>query len=370
MLHTDIPTRREIETLAAATDPWSVSIYTPTEADVADPDAHRIRFGNQVREALERVTDPAAKSELRQEFDDLIDDEDFWRFQSRSLVVLATPTRLRTYRVPNRLEAAVSVNDRFLLTSLLRAITFPQTAFVLALSEGAVRLVEITGDAPAEEVRVSGLPSSASDYARKASLSGRAPKGRIQGTEGRKLRVRQFARAVDQQLRDVLSGRDVPLILAATEPIDSLFRAENSYHALLAESIPGNPEHTSDDELSARSREVLDRHYADELATLATLFEDRRSQGRGLVDLSDIARAATFGMVDTLLVDIDSSVPGTLAPQDGAVTFDSPATAVEGADVLDEIARRVILTGGRVLAVRSDDVPDKGKAAAILRYAP
>jgi hypothetical protein len=37
--------------------------------------------------------------------------------------------------------------------------------------------------------------------------------------------------------------------------------------------------------------------------------------------------------------------------------------------VVDEIARRVLLAGGRVLAVRAPDVPGEGPVAAILRYA-
>jgi len=38
--------------------------------------------------------------------------------------------------------------------------------------------------------------------------------------------------------------------------------------------------------------------------------------------------------------------------------------------VVDEIARRVWLNGGRVLAVRSADIPGNGSVAAILRFAP
>jgi len=35
---------------------------------------------------------------------------------------------------------------------------------------------------------------------------------------------------------------------------------------------------------------------------------------------------------------------------------------------VDEIARRVLLARGRVLAVRRDDIPGNGSVAAILRY--
>jgi hypothetical protein len=36
--------------------------------------------------------------------------------------------------------------------------------------------------------------------------------------------------------------------------------------------------------------------------------------------------------------------------------------------VVDEIARRAWLAGGRVLALRRDDIPEHGSVAAILRY--
>ncbi|MGN2638081.1 baeRF11 domain-containing protein [Nocardia takedensis] len=368
MLHTDIPTHREIQALAAVTDDWCVTIYTPTESDTADPDRNRIAFADQVRRALENVTDAGAREAMQEEFDTYVDDADFWRYQARTLVTLATPARIRTFRVPNQLRASETVGDRFDLTRLLRTVTFPQSAFVLALAEGSVRVVEVSADQPAETLRVPGLPTSASDHAGKASLGDRAPKGRVQGHEGRKMRVRQYARAVDSELRDVLAGRHVPLILAAAEPTDALFRSVNSYDNLLPESIPGNPEKTSDQELADRSREILDRHYAEELADLVDLLGQRGSEGRAATDLSDLARAASAGAVDTLLVDMDASVPGSISP-DGAVDFGGAANG--GAPgVLDEVSRRVLLTGGRVLAVRAEDLPDGVQAAGILRYAP
>jgi hypothetical protein len=89
---------------------------------------------------------------------------------------------------------------------------------------------------------------------------------------------------------------------------------------------------------------------------------------RFLGDVADVARAATFGAVDTLLVDIDAAVPGTVDERTGAVTFAGGATG-DVHDVSDEITRRAWLTDARVLAVRNDDIPGHGPVAAILRYA-
>jgi hypothetical protein len=69
-----------------------------------------------------------------------------------------------------------------------------------------------------------------------------------------------------------------------------------------------------------------------------------------------------------MLVDIDEVIPGTVDETTGAVTYATAADAV-GYGVVDEIATRVIRSGGRILAVRKADIPGGKSLAAILRYA-
>jgi Bacterial archaeo-eukaryotic release factor family 11 len=240
-------------------------------------------------------------------------------------------------------------------------------AFVLALAQGSVRLIEVSADVEPTEVALPDMPQDAASAAGRSSIADRAPVRRIQGDEGRKLRLRQYARKVDQALRPFLRGLDVPLILAAAEPLDSIYRSVNSYPRLAPTGIGGNPERTPDAELAAGARDVLDELYARELQATHELFERRRSEGRGLVDIGDVARAATFGAVDTLLIDIDEVVPGSVDEDTGAVTLADAPTAA-GYGVVDEIARRSWLAGATVLAVRREDVPDGASVAAILRY--
>jgi hypothetical protein len=70
-----------------------------------------------------------------------------------------------------------------------------------------------------------------------------------------------------------------------------------------------------------------------------------------------------------VLVDIDEVVPGYVDEDTGAITLDEGGDAANYG-VVDEIARRVWLNGGTVLAVRRADIPGNGSVAAILRYAP
>ena len=77
-------------------------------------------------------------------------------------------------------------------------------------------------------------------------------------------------------------------------------------------------------------------------ADLRQLWELRTGQGRSLTDVADITRAATFGAVDTVLVNIDAVVPGTVAEDTGAVRFAPESVTTYGTyGVVDRIARGV-----------------------------
>ena len=66
-------------------------------------------------------------------------------------------------------------------------------------------------------------------------------------------------------------------------------------------------------------------------------------------------------------MDIDAFVPGTVDEADGRITTGT-GTPAATYGVVDEIARRALLSGARVLGVRSADVPGGGPLAATLRY--
>jgi hypothetical protein len=370
-LHTDIPTRAQVGRLLDHRRPSSVSIYVPTDP-VSNGEAERIELGNLASEAERQLVEAGAAkadvAEIREELDALVHDDEFWRYQARSLAIFATPEAVTTFRLPNRLVAMVEVSDRFHVKPLLRSITFPEVALVLALAQGSVRLIEVAPNVEPAPVRVPDLPSDVASSVGKASIQDRGPSGRLQGAEGQKVRMRQFARRVDHALRPLLNGLGVPLILAATEPLDSIYRSVSTYPHLVEAGVAGSPETSGDAELADRARSVLDELNADALRRVQELYRVRESESRAAADLAVVARAATMGAVDTALVDIDETIPGSLDEQTGEIALDKADDAVNYG-VVDEIARRVWRTGGTVLAVRRDDVPGGGPAAAILRYA-
>lgn len=371
MLYVDIPTHPEIRALIETRADACVSIYLPTTPETQNVTLSRISFGNLTRTALEQLDaadfDKRRRAALEEKLFALDEDDDFWRLQANSLAVLATPDSLRTFRLATEVTKTVEVSDRFHLKPLMRAMAFPQHAFVLALSENDVRLVEVFADHPATAVSVPDLPDSAADATGRASVNNPGIGSGHGNAQGQKSLLLKYLRKVDAALRPVLAGRETPLIIAATEPLGPIFRTVNSYPGLLAAGISASPDSMSESALASAARSVLDGYYAARIEAVTALFHERIGSHRAITNLQAVARAATFGAVDLLLVDIDEVIPGTVDETDGTVALATkPSAASYG--VLDEITGRVILAGGKVLAVRQADVPDGAAVAAILRY--
>jgi hypothetical protein len=371
MLHIDLPTRNEIERLAAYRGSPAVTLYLPTTPLTQDAQADRIGLKNLLKSAVAEIEETgAAKRDVRaieEAIEAIIGDDEFWTEQANSLAIFATPDSVLTFRLPSRLAPSVEVSDRFHLKPLLRSVTFPHHAYLVLISMGAVRLVEVSADLPPHEIKVPGLPRDAAHALGRRSHITRKGDMASGLAQSENALLTYYARAVDQALRPVLSGHDRPLILVAAEPLASIYRSVCSYPHIAAEVIPGSADHTPDHELATAARAVLDGIYATEIAEIASLYATRAGQGRATDDVATAARAATFGAIDRLIVDMDVDMPGIVAEDDGAVTFADEADGVNYS-ITDEITRRALQSGARVVAARATDIPGGGALAAILRY--
>jgi hypothetical protein len=391
MLHIDIPTLAEFKALALIKGETCVSLYLPVSPLVENIRANRIAFKDIAREALSQLREAGAdKTKIavfEERFDHIagadhdVQDEDkirklqrakpdeidtFWHYQANGLAVLTTPGMMRMFRLPNRPKPLAEVADRFHLTPLIRAMTSPHDVFVLALAEESVRLIHAFTDFPPERLQIPNLPRNAEEATRRLSIHVRAPRRRLQNLEGEKVLLHQYVRKVEQAIHSVLAGRNAPLVLAAEEPLASIFRSLNTYPHLAEEMIEGNPDLKKDAELEDAAIPTLDHLYSRELKAVIARYDELKPR-RATTDVSYAAHAATAGVIDQLLVDLDAVVPGLVSDIDGSVIY-SASDDAETYSVVDEVARRALCTGARVLGARKEELPDRAPLAAILRY--
>lgn len=372
MLHIDLPSRADILKLAHTRGAPCVTIYVATTPLTEAAQADRIALKNLAKEAI-RQLDAAgtAKRSLRameESIEEIEADDAFWAHQANSLAIFMTDEDVTTFRLPSKLENQVHVSDRFHIKPILRAVTFAHDAYVLAIGMGHVRLIEVSADLPPHEVKVPHLPHDMADALGRRSHRPKSDDMRSAGAGSENAMLTRYARAVDDALRPVLSGHERPLIVAASEPMASLFRKVSSYPHTAAQSIAGSADHTPDHEIAAAARGVLDGIHAAQVGEFAAQFAERAQQGRAVTDVAAAARAATFGAIDALIVDIDDVLPGTVSDEDGSVTL-AEAAGAGSYGVIDEIVSRALKSGARVIAARKADVPGQGPIAAILRYA-
>jgi hypothetical protein len=145
-----------------------------------------------------------------------------------------------------------------------------------------------------------------------------------------------------------------------------MFRSINRYPRLADEGIAGSPNRLTDAQIEDAALPVLDDLYTRELKAVTALYDELKPR-RATTDVSYAAHAATAGAIDQLLVDLNSVIPGLVSDIDGSVVYAASDDA-ETYSVVDEVARRALCTGARVLGARREELPDRAPLVAILRY--
>ncbi len=352
--------------VASGTGPGTGSERQPFSLD---SEAARLALRSAANSAMGELREAGADRQeqhaIAESVQALEQDRDLWATQARSIAVFLAPGFVRSFRLMNELPTHTAVGDRFDIGPLLRATTFGHTGYVLGITEGTVRLVFLGPDASSEEIELESLPADVGENLETTTTGGRFDRVRAQGALGPKVEQRSYASAVQDAVLAVIGDSGLPLVLCAAQDLEPAYREVNTYRGLLEHGIDANPSSLSTQELESRAREVLEQHRDDELAAWRERFGTLRADGRASSQLSEIARAAVSGLVDTLLFDLESTDEGSI-DEWGAVTFaDQPGPTTYG--LLDELAVRVLRGGGTVKAVRRDDLPDESPAAATFR---
>ena len=138
-----------------------------------------IRFKNMLRAAEERLQKVGLRSpdaaSLLSSAETLVNNADFWRHQSDGLALFIDPQgNMSRYSVPINFSELVIVTRRFHLKPLLRLLSGDGRFYVLALSQGDLRLLEGTRHS-VSEVDLADVPTSLAE-----ALSGEVVERQLQ----------------------------------------------------------------------------------------------------------------------------------------------------------------------------------------------
>lgn len=386
--------REKLKELLEEPDGTAVSIYLPTARAGSEAEGDRLRF----RAALERAVELAAAEEdgsgpsaELDELAELIDDREFWRYQSDGLAVFAARGFIRIYRMPTSLPELVVAAPTFHTRPLIDLLQAPDRYWVLGLSREKVRLWEGTaGGASPLDLRT--LPEDMIDalgfeFERDPEFVHRRKAGPSRGERGRgghqptfhghgaeheetEAELRRFFRKVDDGLRAFLADEIGPVVLAAVQEYHPVYRSLSRLDNLAEEGIQASVTEWSANRIHEAAWPIAKEAALDKVDEALELWERAYGQGKGEMDVANVARLAIAGRIRLLLTERDRRIWGTLDRGTGAVEVlreggDDPGN--HAVELLDELAELVLRRGGRALVLSPERMPTDTGVAAVLR---
>ena len=275
--------KRELEALMTHSEPNCLSILLPARQVGADAFQGPIRLKSLLKKAREELNQAGLnKLELQRRLEaarQFLDEDSFWQHQGDSFALFIGSGEAKIYHIPLKVEELVVVSDHYYVKSLFPLLNERQHFYVLALSQNAVRLFR-GNHYDIQSIAVIGAPASLSDMMasyydidrRSSRFRDRPPKlghgagaaeqgsplfyGSGSSEPDKKAYLEQYCHLVDQAVQARLRDENAPLVLAATEPLEFMYRMANTYRNLLNRGIAGNPDHLAPKELLQQALKI------------------------------------------------------------------------------------------------------------------
>jgi hypothetical protein len=374
----------QLTDLVAAHEPPCISLYQPTHRRHPENQQDPIRYRNllvQIETSLREKYPTREVRPLMERFQSLSRDDRFWNHRTDGLAIFSSPKRFELYELQRSVPELNIVADSFHIKPLIRILQSADRYQILCLTRHDAKLYEGNRDA-LDPVEMTDVRSTAADvpgadrspptqmvgsYGTRAGVGGTAiHHGHEPKTDVVEADMVRFFRAVDRGILEHHSRPSgLPLMLAALPENHQAFREISQNPFLTDDGIMLNPDSLSLDELRECAWDKVAPLYLTRLESLKEKFRTARAQQSGSGDLADVAKAAIAGRVETLLIESDRVVPGTLDRTAGSIR---PATDPHIDDMLDDLAELVLSKGGEVVVVPRERMPTDSGLAATYRF--
>ena len=387
-MNVDILTREDLKMLMDAGG-RCISLFMPSAPGGRQAQNDRIAFKDLLKSAvmlmrmegmagtdIEEALAPARR---------LVRANLFWSHQGRGLAVFIGNDFSRAWRLPLPVETMVSVNERFHVKPLLPLFRPGGKYFVLCISGRHTRFL---AGSPygLSEVDVKAMPRGIQDILKNkvfeqqlryhAGTSGRmhggSPVFHGQGTgsdDDWKDELFEYFRKIDDGVRPFLSSEKSPLILAGVNYLLSIYRNAATYRHITEDSINGNPDQSTVEQLHERAQAILLPHYRKAMQDSADRYMHLAGSGSFLAQerVVDVAGAAAQGRVDVLFAAENVQYWGVVEAATGKATVHKKEQPGDS-DLMDFACLHTLANGGSVYLAAPENIPGGKHIAAILRY--
>jgi hypothetical protein len=363
-----------------------LSLYQPTYRAFPESQQNRTRYKNLLRElrtALEQKYRSVDPDTMLAPFSALLEDDEFWAHPQDGIAVLGAQGFFQIEKVQRPVPEMVVVNEHLYLKPLVRVFQSDDTYQILALDRAAVKLYQgnryvldeivmapsvprTIEQALGPNVQLQGIERMGAFGAGRGGQDALAHHGHGSKKDEVGLDIERFFRAVDRAVMEAHSKpSELPLILAALPEYQTHFRSLSHNPYLLEEALAVNAAALEADALRAAAWRLMEPRYHARLRQILDDYGAASARGLAADDLTHAVEFATDGRVGTLLLENDRRIPGHI---EGRMPRRDDADEPGVGDILDDLAERVLKTGGQVVVVPKGSMPSDKGLAAIFRY--
>jgi hypothetical protein len=362
-----------------------LSLYMPTHRTHPDNLQDPILFKNLVKKLEQSLLQQYSASEasmMLQPFFELENNKDFWNHTLDGLAVLATADTFKTINLPVYTEELSVVADSFHTKPLRKYLQSIERYNVLGLSLHDYHIYEGNRHSLTELELPAGIPKNIKEalgdeltekHQTVASYGGAGRSGDMRHGHGGKadevdIDAERFFRFVAKTINDHYSGPSgLPLILAALPEHHNLFHKVSNILSLIPGGIDVNPKSVDTEELEKRAWNVMEPYYNGIIEKACNVYQQAKSNGNGSDNINDVAEAAAYGRVDTLIIEANRQIPGKIINETGSIEkgdLENP----EIDDLLDDLGELVTKMGGKVMVIPQEKMPTLTGIASVFRY--
>jgi hypothetical protein len=345
-----------------------------------------LRFRKLLVQAEERLAAhglrPSEARELLSPLHALREDISFWPNQCDGLAVFLARDFLRVYRLPWAFAEELEVGGVFHVAPLLPLLQGEGRFYVLAISQNSVRLFQGTRFT-VSPVDLKGVPRNLAEALRTHDRDevltfhtrltsggswGAIFEGHGVGIDDKKDDLLRYFQSIDRALHPVLREEQAPLVLAAVDYLQPIYREASTYPHLLKKGIEGSPDRLSERDLHDRAWAIVGSHFQENVRRAMACYQQALAAGKATADVNAIVPAAYRGEVETVFVALGKHLWGTLDPgTNEVVVHEQPQPGDE--DLLNLAAIHTLRHGNTVYVLRPEDMFG-GKLLAALYHLP
>ncbi len=376
-------TKQNVHKLIDKTLTPCISIYLPTEKAGKDVMKGKILLKNLLRDAenfhIEQGKQEIDMKSILKPAYELAEDTLFWQNCDDGLALFISQDTFEYYKMPIKFQDKVTVADNFQIIPLLSVLTNNKDFYILSLSQKKIRLFQ-GNSFDIEEIDLKDLPTNLEDalmiddpdrqlqsHAGSSNSSQSIFHGHGGGSEDNKNNVVRFMQKISDDIQNYMPYKDIPLITAGVEYINSIYRETNKYPNLLKDTIEGSPDNMKPKELRDKAQEIVDNYYKKTIQGITDKFNDIKDKGNGSEIVSDIIAASYHGRISDLVLSSDVESWG-LFDSNTQITNFMDKHLPESQDMLNIAAINTLKSSGNVYVLHKDDLPDNHSQFALFRY--